>query len=145
MPQLELGQDRRQDDERGARSAEENANHRPPKRRGLLAAFAEAQRHRHHPGHHRETGHQDRTQTAPCAFYRCLPWFAALEPAALKDRPKLVEALTKAGLSSGEQPGVWVKHSGGTLMAQVDLLVRGLEHCGPANRRPPAASLGNAQ
>src|SRR5260221_5215888 len=84
-PRLERGQDRRQNDERGARSAEETADHRPPKRRGLLAAFAEAQRHRHHPGQHREAGHKDRTQTAPCAFYRCLPWFAALEPAALSE------------------------------------------------------------
>src|SRR5882724_7202672 len=85
MPRLERGQDRRQDDERGARCAEETADHRPPKRRALLSALAEAQRHRHHPGQHRETCHQDRTQTAPCAFYCRLPWLATLNAAALSE------------------------------------------------------------
>src|SRR5258708_6144560 len=85
MARLERGQDRRQDDERGARCAEETADHRPPERRALLSAFTQAQRHRQHPGEHRETGHQDRTQPAPCAFYCCLPWLAALHPAALSE------------------------------------------------------------
>src|SRR5712664_3321073 len=49
MPRLERGQDRRQDDERGACCAEETADHRPPKRRALLSPLAQAQRHRHHP------------------------------------------------------------------------------------------------
>src|SRR3981189_943824 len=40
MPRLERGQDRRQDDERGAGSAEGPADHRPPKRRTLLSALA---------------------------------------------------------------------------------------------------------
>src|SRR5258707_8894777 len=85
MPRLERGKDRRQDDESGACCAEETANHRPPERRALLSAFAEAQRHRHHPGQHRETCHQDRTQTAPCAFYCRLPWLTTLDPAALSE------------------------------------------------------------
>src|SRR4051812_38020485 len=83
MPRLQHGQDRRQDDERGAGCAEEAADHHPPERCALPAAFTEAQRHRYHPGQHRKTGHQDRTQTAPCAFYRRLRWLAALDPAAL--------------------------------------------------------------
>src|SRR5258705_10315870 len=82
-PRLECGQDRRQDNERRAYCAEKTADHRPPKRSTLLSAFAQAQRHWHHPGQHRETCHQDRTQTASCAFYCRLPWFAALDPAAL--------------------------------------------------------------
>src|ERR1700680_2947441 len=86
MPRLEHGKDRRQDDERGARCAEETTDHRPPKRRALLAALAQAQRHWHHPGQHRETGHQDRTQPAACPFYCFLPWLAALAPAALSAR-----------------------------------------------------------
>src|ERR1700682_236541 len=40
MPRLQRGQDRRQDDERGARCTEQAAEHRPPKRRPLLSAFA---------------------------------------------------------------------------------------------------------
>src|SRR6267154_3021541 len=87
-PRLERGQDRRQDDERGARCPEETADHRPPKRGTLLSAFAYAQRHWHHTGQHRETCHQDRTQTASCAFYCSLPWFAALDPAALRESHK---------------------------------------------------------
>src|SRR5882672_6802567 len=85
MPRLQRGQDRRQDDERGAGCAEETADHRTPQRSTLLSALAQAQRHGHHPGQHRETCHQDRTQTASCAFYCRLPWLATLNAAALSE------------------------------------------------------------
>src|SRR5215831_4513674 len=76
-PRLERRENRGQDDERGAGRADEATDDRPAKRRALPAAFAIG------TTQHCKTGHQDRTQTAPCAFYCRLPWLAARDPASV--------------------------------------------------------------
>ena len=54
--------------QRRQRRDRESADHGAAEGGGLLAAFAETERHRHHAGDHREARHQDRPQPAARAF-----------------------------------------------------------------------------
>src|SRR5260221_4438716 len=53
-PAVQQRKHRRDEKERRDRRERESADHRTSERRGLLAAFAEAERHRHHADDHRE-------------------------------------------------------------------------------------------
>jgi hypothetical protein len=59
--------------QRRQRAEREPADHRAAERRVLLAAVAEAERHRQHPDQHRERGHHDRTEAAEAGVERGLP------------------------------------------------------------------------
>ena len=63
------GEHGRQDQQRGQRGGDQAADDGPAQRGGLLAALAQAQRHRHHAGDHGAAGHQDRPQPAPGAVH----------------------------------------------------------------------------
>src|SRR3982750_1548388 len=58
------------EDERRRSRENEAADHRTAERRVLLAAFAEAERHRRHADDHRERGHEDGTKTHEARFER---------------------------------------------------------------------------
>src|ERR1700688_1625119 len=50
------------------------ANHRAAQRRVLFAAFAQPNRHRHHPDHHCQRRHDHRTYAHVAGFQRGLAW-----------------------------------------------------------------------
>jgi len=78
MPRLEHGQDRRQDDESGACCAEKPRS--PPAQAALALRPSQTQRHWHHAGQHRETGHQDSDADGSVRLLWASHGFAALDP-----------------------------------------------------------------
>src|ERR1700738_4617971 len=54
--------------QRRHRGEDQPADHRAPERGVLLAAFAEAERHRRHADDHCERGHQNRTEAHEAGF-----------------------------------------------------------------------------
>src|SRR5579864_1554885 len=71
-PAMEYRENTRYEEQSGHRCEQQPTDHRPSQGGVLLAAFAEAQRHRHHSDNHSQCGHQHRTDARVAGRYRCL-------------------------------------------------------------------------
>ena len=67
---MKQSEDRRNENQGCNGCAKQPADHGASERRILLAAVAEAERHRHHADNHRKRGHHHRAETRHARFDR---------------------------------------------------------------------------